>query len=80
LWKKYKLQTYFTKKGLIDYFVVIERQKKKGRYILDSSLLKETKKVLFKKLEQDYKDIKYDLKEQAIIVQDIRDSRSEKVL
>jgi hypothetical protein len=42
--------------------------------------LKETKKVLFEKLEQDYKDIKYDLEEQVIIVQDIGDSRSEKVL
>jgi hypothetical protein len=80
LWKKYKLQTYFTRKGLIDYFVVVERQKKKGKHILDSSLLKETKKVLFEKLEQDYKDMKCDLEEQATIIQDIRDSRSERVL
>jgi hypothetical protein len=36
--------------------------------------------VLFEKLEQDYKDMKYDLEEQVTIVQDIRDSRSERVL
>ena len=51
LWKKCKLQTYFTGKGLIDYFVVVERQKKKGRHTLDSGSLKETKKVLIEKLE-----------------------------
>jgi Lhr-like helicase len=79
LWKKCKLQTYFTGKGLIDYFVVVERQKKKGRHTLDSGSLKETEKVLFEKLEQDYKDVKCDLKEQATIVQDIGDSRSERV-
>jgi hypothetical protein len=80
LWKKYKLQIYFIRKGLIDYFVVVEHQKKKDRHTLDSSLLKETKKILFEKLEQDYKDMKYDLEEQVTIIQDIRDSRSEKVL
>ncbi len=68
LWKKCKLQTYFTGKGLIDYFVVVERQKNKGRHTLDSGLLKEAEKVLFEKLEQDYKDVKCDLKEQATVV------------
>jgi hypothetical protein len=68
LWKKCKFQIYFIKKGLIDYFIVIEYQKKKSRHILDSGLLKETKKILFKKLEQDYKDMKYNLEEQATIV------------
>jgi hypothetical protein len=42
--------------------------------------LKETEKILFEKLEQDYKDVKYNLEEQVTIVQDIRDSRSERVL
>jgi hypothetical protein len=34
---------------------------------------------LFEKLERDYKDVKYDLEEQVTIVQDIGDSRSERV-
>ncbi|KAH9204426.1 hypothetical protein DL95DRAFT_247775, partial [Leptodontidium sp. 2 PMI_412] len=36
-------------------------------------------KVLFEKLEQDYGSVKCDLVEQATIVQDIGDSRSERV-
>ena len=34
---------------------------------------------MFEKLERDYKDVKYDLEEQVTIVQDIGDSRSERV-
>jgi hypothetical protein len=68
LWKKYKLQIYFIKKGLIDYFVIIKYQKKKNKYTLDSGLLKEIKKMLFEKLEQDYKNIKYNLEKQVTIV------------
>jgi len=34
---------------------------------------------MFEKLERDYKDMKCDLKEQVTIVQDIRDSRLERV-
>jgi hypothetical protein len=67
---------------LIDYFVVIDN-KKKGRVpkqASDSTLLTQPKKELFEKLEKDYKNIKCDLEEQVTIVQDIRDSRSEKVL
>ncbi|PMD57726.1 uncharacterized protein K444DRAFT_533434, partial [Hyaloscypha bicolor E] len=36
-------------------------------------------KELFKQLEKDYKDMKCDLEKQVTIVQDIRDSRSERV-
>jgi hypothetical protein len=67
---------------LIDYFVVIDN-KKKGRVLEqtnDSVLLIQPEKELFEKLEKDYKNIKYDLEEQATIVQDIGDSRSERVL
>jgi hypothetical protein len=67
---------------LIDYFVVINN-KKKGRVLeqaSDFALLIQPKKELFEKLEKDYKNIKYDLKKQVIIIQDIGDSRSEKVL
>jgi hypothetical protein len=67
---------------LIDYFVVIDNKKKRGvlEQASDSVLLTQPEKELFKKLEKDYKNIKYDLEEQATIIQDIRDSRSEKVL
>ena len=34
---------------------------------------------MFEKLERDYKDMKCDREEQATVVQDIRDSRSERV-
>jgi hypothetical protein len=67
---------------LIDYFVIIDNKKKRGvpEQTNDSVLLTQPKKELFEKLEKDYKNIKYDLKEQATIVQDIGDSRSERVL
>jgi hypothetical protein len=67
---------------LIDYFVVINNKKKRRipEQTNNSVLLIQPEKELFEKLEKDYKNIKYDLKEQIIIVQDIRDSKSEKVL
>jgi len=42
--------------------------------------LTQPEKELFEKLEKDYKDMKCDLEEQATVVQDIGDSRSERVL
>jgi hypothetical protein len=42
-------------------------------------LITEPEKELFEKLEKDYKDVKCDIEEQATIVQDIRDLRSERV-
>jgi hypothetical protein len=51
-----------------------------SKQVSSSVLLTQPKKELFKKLKKDYKDVKYDLKEQATVVQDIRDSRSERVL
>jgi hypothetical protein len=67
---------------LIDYFVVINDKKEGGvpEQTNDFVLLTQLEKELFEKLEKDYKNIKCDLKEQAIIVQDIGDSRSERVL
>jgi hypothetical protein len=67
---------------LIDYFVVINNKKKGGvlEQTSDSILLTQPEKELFEKLEKDYKNIKYDLEKQVTIVQDIRDSRSERIL
>ena len=79
LWRAVKLQTYFTAFGRIDYFVVIENPKASAMSKDSLLLITQPEKALFKKLEKDYKDVKCDLKEQATIVHDIRDSRSERV-
>jgi len=46
----------------------------------DSILSIQPEKELFEKLEKDYKDIKGDIEEQASIVHNFGDSRSERVL
>ena len=81
LWREYRLQTYFTAKGRIDYFIVIDNEKKGGvsARASDSVLLTRPEKELFKKLKKDCKDVKRDLEEQASIVQDIGDSRLKRV-
>jgi hypothetical protein len=81
LWKEVKLQTYFTGHGRIDYFVVTDNKEKEGvsKQASDSVRLTQPEKELFEKLEKDYKDVKCDLEEQATVVQDIRDSRAERV-
>jgi hypothetical protein len=61
------LQTYFTAKGRIDYFIVVDKETG-GEIARGSMSLIELKKELFKQLEKDYKDVKCDLKEQATIV------------
>jgi hypothetical protein len=54
------LRTYVTEKGQIDYFVVV---KKKGRSkdAQDPNQVTEAEKVLFEKLEEDYKRVKGDV-------------------
>ena len=52
-WKECKLQRYFTAKGRIDYFVVVDREK--GRETARGSMsLSEPEKEVFKQLEKDY--------------------------
>jgi hypothetical protein len=80
LWKECLLQTYFTAKGRIDYFVVVDEGA--GRVpgpAGGSEPLTEPERVLFAKLERDYADVKGDIDEQASIVHDFGDSRSERV-
>jgi hypothetical protein len=78
LWRECKLQTYFTAKGRIDYFVVVDREKG-GETARGSTLLTEPEKALFEKLEKDYRDVTRDLEEQASVVYDFGDSRAERV-
>ena len=46
-WKECKLQTYFTAKGRIDYFVVVDKEKG-GETARGAILLIEPEKELFK--------------------------------
>jgi hypothetical protein len=64
LWSEYKLQTYFTIRERIDYFVIINEEKGGVKGIVQGfiSLIK-LEKELFKKLKRDYKDMKCNLKE-----------------
>ena len=78
-WSTVKLQTYFTAFGRIDYFVVKENAKANAISNDPSLLITQPEKELFEKLEKDYKDVKVDIEEQANIVYDIGDSRSERV-
>lgn len=83
LWNECILQTYFTGPGRIDYFVVkdrVDNAKNFGTgHTAEALTLTKAEKDLFVKLEKDYEDVKVDLKEQARIVHDIGDSRSEQV-
>jgi hypothetical protein len=81
LWEEYLLQSYFTTRSRVDYFVVTEEEAEDGfrGVSIDSILLSQPEKDLFVKLKKDYKDIKVDIEEQASIVYDIGDSRSERV-
>ena len=63
MWKEYKLQTYFTGKGLIDYFVVVEGPSQSSRSKLDSARLTRLEEELFIKPEKDYEDVNGDIEE-----------------
>jgi hypothetical protein len=77
LWESCLLQTYFANNALVIYFAVL-----KGRETPDpghSTVLTKPEEDFFVKLEQDYKEVKGDIEEQASIVYDFGDSRSERV-
>lgn len=77
LWESSFLQAYFANNALAIYFVIL-----KGVETSDpahSTLLTKAEKDLFVKVEKDYADVKCDLEEQLTTVQDIGDSRSERV-
>jgi hypothetical protein len=65
----------------VDYFVVTKEEAEDGSrgVPVDSIPLSQPEKDLFIKLEKDYKDVKVDIEEQASIVYNIGDSRSERV-
>jgi len=75
LWAECTLQTYFTAKGLIDYFVVADKTKKDNK---DQGVVPLTKlqEAYLREAEKDFEDVKDDIAKQAAIVQDFGDSRS----
>ena len=74
LWEECTLQTYFTGKGRIDYFVVVDDNDNKNKQDLINAIeqlptpLKEEEKDLFVKLESNCHNVKGDITEQAGIV------------
>ena len=79
LWKECMLQTYFTAKGLIDYFVVVEGKKLDlGQFAAASGdpLLTEGEKAYFEKVEKDFKKVKEEVAKEAGIVHDFEDSQA----
>ena len=81
LWRAVKFQIYFTAFGRINYFVIVDEENGGIKGTARGSMpVIEPEKELFEKLEKDYKDVKCDLEEQVTVVQDIGDSRSERVL
>jgi hypothetical protein len=79
LWKECKLQTYFTGKGRIDYFLVVENKEVSNCLKPTEKELDNKEKALFRELEKDFVGVKDDLEEQASVVHDFGDSRSERV-
>ncbi|GKU10505.1 unnamed protein product, partial [Fusarium langsethiae] len=86
LWRACKLQTYFTAKGLIDYFLVEEDPSLpltggalagSGLSIMASTSQEEGK--LFEDLKADIIQASRDLDKEAEIVQDVEASRADRV-
>jgi len=79
LWGKCKLQTYFTGKGLIDYFLVHDTTpipRTSTAAASDSTPLTQGERVLFEKAEADVRKVKEEMAEEAGIVHDFEDLRS----
>ncbi|KAK2468825.1 hypothetical protein H9L39_19587 [Fusarium oxysporum f. sp. albedinis] len=76
-WRTCKLQTYFTAKGLIDYFMV-EDPSPSGAGLATAPMSQEEGK-LFENLKADIIQASRDLDEEAGIVQDVEESRADRV-
>ena len=90
LWTECRLQTYFTAKGLIDYFVVVAGKTRPelvqglGRSAATASgggdpLLTKGEKAYFEKIEEDFEKVKEEVAKEAGIVHDFEDSRASHV-
>jgi hypothetical protein len=83
LWQACQLQTYFTAKGRISYFMVVEEAEASlGPAIATgaaAATTAATEQALFASLEHDASAVQQDLEEAAAIVQNINASRTERV-
>lgn len=82
LWKACKLQTYFTAKGLIDYFIVEEAEPSSSPSPLGTRgepPLSQEEGKLFGDLKADIIQASHDLGSRAEIVQGIEESRADRV-
>ena len=80
LWEECLLQSYFATRSRVDYFVVIEEGTEGAIAGLTiDPVLSQLETDLFAKLEKDYQDVKGDVEEQASIVHDFGDSKSERM-
>ena len=85
LWKACKLQTYFTGKGRIDYFVVEGSPSSptpRGEasvLVLPTPPLSQEEGMLFNGLKADITQASRDLDEKAGVVQDVGESRADRV-
>lgn len=63
LWEECLLQSYFTTRSRVDYFVVTREgtEDESGRVLVNPVLLSQPENDLFVKLEKDYKDVKVDI-------------------
>ena len=78
LQKEYKLQTYFTAKGLINYFVIVNKSRSKDYLFIAIDkpiLLTKNKKVYFEKIKIDYQKAKEEIVIEASIIHDFKDSQ-----
>jgi hypothetical protein len=79
-WDTCTLQTYFTAKGQIDYFVVFEQEdEKEGSGHPGPIQARGPQRAYLKEKEGDFERVKDDIAEQAGIVQGFGDSRSAQV-
>jgi hypothetical protein len=72
LWEECTLQTYFTAKGCINYFVIVNSKGEEEivRLTNSSAQLSSAERACFKKAEAEYGRVKNNIKEQASVVQD----------
>jgi hypothetical protein len=81
LWKECKLQTYFTGKGLINYFEVTDSSptERMSAAINSTTPLTESERLCFEKASADYEIVKDEIAKEAGIVHDFEDSWASRV-
>lgn len=81
LWEECLLQTYFTGKGRIDYFVVIDDSKNSGAPVGPGTMTTRDAREseLFEKMEKEYLNVTEEVRKEANVVHDFGNSRSARI-